>query len=94
MISEHKKRVEDLHNQMLVAEQSRLDLNSKIERGQSELAKQERGLASDKLAQEQELAEMTAAYRRLERVVVGHLQGVRKAVQADENAVPLHPNTA
>jgi len=83
-----------MHEQILEAEQTRLDLHVKIERGQADAAKKERELASERLSQEQELTDMTAAYRRLERVIVGHLQGMRKAIEADENTAPLHLNTA
>jgi hypothetical protein len=36
------------------------------------------------LAQEQERADMVGSYNRLERIVVSHLQGLRKAVENEQ----------
>lgn len=58
-------------------------LSARTERDQSEVTRLEQEMVAETRAQETEVADITASYQRLEKVVVAHLQGLNKALQGD-----------
>jgi hypothetical protein len=67
--------------QMVDAEGQRMQLMSRVEKIESEVSRGEEELSAESARQEEERQEMVSAYQRLERIVVLHLQKLRRAVE-------------
>ena len=70
----------------------RSQLSARTERDQSEVTRLEQEMVAETRAQETEVADITASYQRLEKVVVAHLQGLNKALQGDLNQQQQNQN--
>lgn len=86
--TEAASAVEEMQQQVVVAEGHRLQVQSRVDKAEAEAARLEAELAVELAAQEEERAEMAATYQRLERIVILHLQSLRRAVE------DAHPRTA
>ena len=75
---------------MVEAEAHRLQLTSRMERVEGEASRVESELTVETAHQEEERGEMMAAYAKLERIVVLHLQSLRRALEDG----PLRSNVA
>ena len=73
--------------QVQQAEQARVALAERCVHLESDITRVQRETQAERAAQAQELADMTASYRRLERLVGEHLRALTQALQLD---TPLH----
>ena len=78
-----QKSVEQLHQQLKNAEAMRSQVRSQLDRAEMDVARSEREAAAEAQEQEQQLADLTAAYQRLERQVFAHLKGLQQAVAGE-----------
>ena len=81
--SETQRQVEELHKRLIDAENNRVQVRAKAEKTEGESTRLEREIEAESLAQEQERNDMATAYHRLEKVVIGHLQTLRKAMEEE-----------
>jgi len=81
--AETQQAVDDLHRQLLEAENARAQIKSRVERAESEAQRIEREAEAEQQAQEQERADMVACYQRLEKGVITHLQDLRRAIEEE-----------
>jgi predicted nucleic acid-binding Zn-ribbon protein len=81
--SETQRQVEELHKRLIDAENNRVQVRAKAEKAEGESTRLEREIEAESLAQEQERNDMATAYHRLEKVVIGHLQTLRKAMEEE-----------
>lgn len=85
--AEGQDRLTHLRAQLAAAEAGKMQSRVRWERCESEAARLEREAEVEQQAAAQELADMTAAYQRLERLVTAHLQGLTNTLQLD---TPVH----
>ena len=79
--ADSQKTVEDLHKQLIDAENFRMQIRSRAERTEGEAQRLEREMEAESLLQEQEREDMIASYHRLEKHVVAHLHTLRKTLE-------------
>ncbi len=84
-----QQATEDLHKQLIEAEAFRMQVTARAERQQGEVSRLEQEMTAETRAQEAEVADITASYHRLEKVVVAHLQGLQKAMLGDAPALSV-----
>lgn len=82
-----QRAVEDLHKQLIDAESFRVQVRSRSERSEGEALRLERESEAESIAQDQERADMVASYQKLERIVVSHLQSLRRTIESDSACV-------
>ena len=79
-----QKSIEHVHQQLKNAESLRSQMRSQLDRAEGETVRIERECAAEQEAHEQTLADITASYSRLERLVVNHLKGLQRVIGAGE----------
>ena len=67
---------------MVEAETHRQQLTNRMERVEGEASRVESELTVETAHQEEERGEMAAAYAKLERIVILHLQSLRRALES------------
>lgn len=75
--------VDDIHRQLLEAENARTQIKSRVERAEGDAQRMERENEVETAAQEQERADMASCYHRLEKGVTTHLQELRRAIDEE-----------
>lgn len=79
-----QKSIEHVHQQLKNAESLRSQMRLQLDRAEGETVRMERECAAEQEAHEQTLADITASYNRLERLVVNHLKGLQRVIGAGE----------
>eukprot|EP01036_Dinobryon_divergens_P024818 gene24818-33300_t len=79
-----QKSIEHVHQQLKNAESLRSQMRLQLDRAEGETVRIERECAAEQEAHEQTLADITASYNRLERLVVNHLKGLQRVIGAGE----------
>lgn len=73
--------MQELSGEVLEAETHRLQLSNRVDRVEGDVAHSESEMATEAAAQEEERGEIASTYQRLERIVILHLQKLRRAVE-------------
>jgi kinetochore protein Nuf2 len=79
--ADSQKAIEELHKQLIDAENFRMQIRARAERVEGESQRLEREMEAEGLLQEQEREDMVASYQRLEKHVISHLHTFRKALE-------------
>jgi chromosome segregation ATPase len=75
-----KETIESLHSQLLEADKSRIEANGRAKRAEQEADRVEREANAEQDAQSQALEDLTNQYKKMESVVVKHLQALQSAI--------------
>lgn len=72
--------VDDLHRQIVEADGFRLQVRSRAERVDLDVARLEKEYDAENQQYDNEIADITQSYKKLERIVSSHLQGLQRVV--------------
>lgn len=86
--AESQRCVEDLHQNLMEAEAFRVQVASRVERQEGEAARLEQELAAEEVQQQAEVNDLVASYKRLERVVTGHMTDLQNVLQKQMQLPP------
>lgn len=85
------RAIDDLHKEIIEADNLRAQVRQRAERSDSSCVQAEREAEAEKVLLEQEKKDMVHSYQRLEKVVVSHLRNLRNAVT--EESDPLNESS-
>ena len=92
--TENESAIETFSQQLLEAENARIEMRSRSERLESDASRIERENEAERAEQEADLVRIQELYKKSESVVITHLQSLRSKIEGDssENTKPLPTN--